>query len=445
MGPSAADKYFQIRQMCFRDHRPELALEDPAPSPYSDPNGAGRYLSTLQDQCATNGDTKIRVEEALRCVHVSGYSPVCDFDTSSRYLSGMNVPGVLYEEGALQLLEPILNPKVPEGEIISENEWMVLRAPPPVAYTPAKDECETLKAHALATYAYFRRFMARTKKSNGIAKDDTPTMNLLGILRHASHAAAFDFLPPVVLLAGFTVRTFLESPDMGFHLEDLRSYRPLWRALERFLKRWSTVPSQTPAYSSRTCAAAGCATEVPEQSLDRQLCWPCEFTNVDGKNPVYCSLECQHHDWLRHQVDHTDAPGATNAPVNPAVWDTTVRDDLEFHEEAVRELPLEQVEILTEDEDRRDARNGEVVWEALYPCPMGTGRTARSRVVESTGYSKLTLITNVVPSALQLTRESLQDLRVSGISGFKFSYHLALLGPPYLAGMPTSSTLTSKH
>lgn len=122
--------------------------------------------------------------------------------------------------------------------------------------------------------------------------------NMSHAARHATHAAAGGFVSPAVLMVGFALKTLVEhvSADMSLSLQDLKQYRPLWRAIERWTRELFDVKSRGPGKQpqapppSNQCSAANCAAvEVCRQSGPRPRSCKCSVEVA----PRYCSKECQ--------------------------------------------------------------------------------------------------------------------------------------------------------
>ncbi len=222
------------------------------------------------------------------------YTPHTLTSLSYRSLAGARPQtGVCAEDAALQCLVDVFE-RTPDDE----DSW------DPESYDP-RAKSELAKAHSIAAYAYYRKYMSRTTpietrgELNVLAPDD-PLAFLVRAARHASHAAAVQLLTPAVLLAGFALRTCLLDMPM---VSDVNPYflqlRPLWHALERCEKRW---PARTLAFDSDSpptydvCAVAECQAAVAvggciRLAEDYSGCPDC--TGKEELAPFYCSQECR--------------------------------------------------------------------------------------------------------------------------------------------------------
>lgn len=218
-----------------------------------------------------------------------------------RWLSGTETQGRPCEEGALHFLDPIINRKIDiKAELHTIDD-----------YPPTTHEALSCLAHSIAAYIYFRKYMASAEELSAVVDDsrirfprgqyqtrvDDQWENITHAARHATHAAAGGFVSPAVLMVGFALKTLVDhvSVDMSLGLQDLKQYRPLWRAIERWTRELFGVKSRGPGKQHQPppqnqCSASGCtAVEVCRQSGPRPRSCNCSVEAA----PRYCSKECQ--------------------------------------------------------------------------------------------------------------------------------------------------------
>ncbi|EIW55148.1 uncharacterized protein TRAVEDRAFT_51276 [Trametes versicolor FP-101664 SS1] len=351
-----ADTYEQVHKICFQDyHTVDIGQWDPPISPSHASPLAKWYQSTLVGKAARKDYNPLRLEDALRSL--SGARPV---------------KGVCAEDAALHCLVDIFE-RTPDDE----NSW------DPDSYDP-KAKSELAKAHSIAAYAYYRKYMARTTpiakigKRDALAPDD-PLAFLLDAARHASHAAAVQLLTPAVLLAGFALRTcILDMPLVSpSHLNlYFLQFRPLWRALERCGKRWPARPpaddeDPPPAYDA--CAAEECEAAVvvgPRLAEHYSGCPDC--IGETDEAPFYCSRECRDQDWATHQGT-CQAPGRLRGPIM-ANQARRVQQRNTLNEMSGRVESYTHYEVVPDDSEAENTGPlcGFVEWSRSLPCPLDT-------------------------------------------------------------------------
>ncbi|KAH9857804.1 hypothetical protein C2E23DRAFT_720157 [Lenzites betulinus] len=346
------DKGSQIEELCLYDYR-SLPTGD-QPSGSSRPP-ARQYRFHLESQIANGNTTALDIELAMR------------------YLAGTEFENRPCEEGALFFLDPIVNPQreIPE-------DWDP--ATDSDGHNPST-EALSAQAHSIAAYAYFRKYMACPDELRAIVRDrsddrfprmtyqtraDDQLENILCAARHATHAAAIDFVSPAVLIAGFAFKTLVERVDLD--LARIPLYRPLWRALDRWQRDLSaeeTGGGKAPERNEEACGAAGCTRTTQHGGGPRG--WGCECAS--DLKPWYCSKECQDIDWLNHQK--TCAMKCTIPPPFTIMSKYGVLSAV-LKGMMVLTEPIEHLEILTDDEDLLDPRNGTMLCDFDLPCPFGT-------------------------------------------------------------------------
>ncbi|KAI0822625.1 hypothetical protein BC628DRAFT_652678 [Trametes gibbosa] len=354
------DRQRRVVEICLYDYRSMPGMTGRKPPPRSQPHPS-QYVVNLERQLAEGNKVACGIERALR------------------YITGAETQGKPCEEGALFFLDPIISPK-PD----TIDDW------DPTASTPTLNmEALTVQAHSIAAYAYYRKYTAPTKHLEAIVEESTGRFarpeyqthaddhfeNIMNAARHATHAAAIDFVSPAVLLAGFAFKTLVEY--VGIDLGAIPLYRPLWRVLERWLRERAAAEAEAKMghgvveeRPAGDCGARKC-TSTFAWGAD-PVAWTCECAS--DVRPWYCNIECQDHDWLRHQK-----VCATRGSIPTPFY-------IETQYELARGVlggmlillePLVHVEIMT-DEDRLDPRNGDVLCESDLPCPFGTpGRWVR--------------------------------------------------------------------
>ncbi len=266
-----------------------------------------------------------------------------------------------------------------------------------------------MKAHSLAAYAYFLKYTATPDRQRGAADDaqhfplpaalradDATVDSLIYAADHANFAACMQFISPAVLLAGGAFRDLAEYLGLDVW-SGIKRYAPLWFALEwanrqtfdtKFPAGW-VLDMREYLTAQAVCLAPGCD-QCPGQKKDKQWCrgtcaWDCK--------PWYCSEKCRRkvrlvveealrvshqfcQDWENH-LQYCTPPRviAVEMPPPCVTVDQSTRDVLfrdKLYPEDVSEVT--QVEIMPDDANELDARNGTIQeeWELPSPYVFGT-------------------------------------------------------------------------
>ncbi|EIW55136.1 uncharacterized protein TRAVEDRAFT_22904 [Trametes versicolor FP-101664 SS1] len=329
MNGKEGHKFHQLHKICFEDDR---TVERSLSQYYGSPrlNDALRYLS-------------------------GAWAPYCPSAEDSA-LEHLRVAGLL--------------------QLPSESSW----GSPPDAYDP-QVKSRAARAHSLAAYAYYKKYMACPSPRAGVtpsteeaAKSKDALTDLIEAARHANQSVCMQLLTPAVLLAGFAFRTFVE--DRQLDMRDFLELRPLWRELERRKARWpervgAALNFDFPSTKDpRACAAAGCKAVIPvgDGSVGQDIGKYCQLCSTE-ETPSYCSSECREQDWATHQME-CRCPGTLHGPLFTSYACLGQQRDV-LKGMAERVGYCTHVEVMRDDEDRHDLLNGSVVWEKMMPCPLG--------------------------------------------------------------------------
>ncbi|KAI0676156.1 hypothetical protein C8Q78DRAFT_372129 [Trametes maxima] len=350
-------KYADVRNMCFYDYcRPSDRNQD---TQYVG-RFAEREISRLKQQAVSGNDVPLRLEQAMR----------------HRELAGWDTKGKPCEEGALVFLDPIISPDV---------SGIDFSAPPQTWKTGPPIEL-TVKAHSLAAYAYFQKFVATPKELESIAGDAkrfpqrahadgpaaVPLHNIMSAARHANHAASFQFISPVVLKVGFAFRNLIGT--LGVDSNALKHFRSLWRVLERCERnglekeawyRCFTDEHGLPSHIQ--CSGPTCGTS----SKHGHAMTPCDGGCPVSVKPYYCCRACQENDQRRHSM----ICKPFRSDPSP-----TLKLDAKARESIIAAFvpvgPVVDFELV-EVEDFSDPNDGTIVWAVDMPSPYVPGKMVK--------------------------------------------------------------------
>ncbi|KAI8985638.1 hypothetical protein BD414DRAFT_462211 [Trametes punicea] len=358
---TAADfeEYTNVRQACLNDYRAR-PIEHVRGDLVWQQRHANDVISHLENVAAAENDVPLRLELALR------------------QLSGWETQGRPCLEGALFFLDPIINPRVENipDENLFTAETLARVTPPELS----------VKAHSIAAYAYYKKYLASPEELEAIVKDaqrfprqdeqcniQDPLENVICAARHANLAASMQFITPAVLMAGYAFRDLAER--LRIYVSGFPHYRPLWRALEkrdqelleeacmRMRAGGCVSPSETVCAAMRCNATAG----------GRRGLRPCTGDCPADLKPWYCSKTCREKDWHKHR-NICQPRDAIEPPPSLSLGERT-RDKVLWIMSP--QDAAEQIEIAPDNDDRDDLENGKVMWEAELPSPYAPDRSVR--------------------------------------------------------------------
>lgn len=133
---------------------------------------------------------------------------------------------------------------------------------------------------------HYRRYLASPE---AIPIDSDPFGEILRAAELANYAARKGFVSSAVVLAGFAFYCLLKQ--LGFKLEDISRFRPLWGALEEYMKTCELMRLSSPHHPQvpGICAARRCGEKTLKDSFTRRV-----NRQRDGADcGFYCSVECQ--------------------------------------------------------------------------------------------------------------------------------------------------------
>ncbi|KAI0676159.1 hypothetical protein C8Q78DRAFT_1142808 [Trametes maxima] len=337
------EKYTSVHRICFQDYRAEYTPcnEWHPEVPHLNAATGDKYLEEMGALAAEGNDVPLRLERALSMV--------------LRYACGFNTDDTgrrMSTEAVLQQLEPVIGP----GRFLRGVglEPMVL-------------------VHSLAAYVHYKKYVASVVERKQIATDARkfrradkrgramdPVENLVLSVKHANCAVRMHFVSRAALMAGFAFRALAEALNVDIGV--FKQYSPLWSALERrqleLSKEGRALTAVGPA-SRGECAACG-SKRIEGYGL-------CGGGCAEHLKPVYCSSTCKEKDWASHQ--NVCEGAGVNEPPPPTV---DLLDGMKRHiviAQLGMTAPLQQIELVSLDEDGASLRNGTVLWGIDSPLP----------------------------------------------------------------------------